>query len=320
MDWFWVLRLETVTYVLISCAMSLSSWDLLESLGSLSSWTFLFSRVDSYKQFSWHRFLIVSCPRCGPGLFRSDGVHGDGACHRDFHEFSQTLSRYVSTRRCQSRRSCISSSGTSLGQSHGAQLPCLEIPNKCHTQCFLERMTTPFCQGAWHLPMSGAGHTCRCEILLSFQITGFHMPSSCFRSKCEGKLLHFWSQMVLGHGVLRGGLPVVKCWNSPLWPSDPSWPPQHSARPELSWPSLSVSRPTCIHWRQTMKMATGTPKPRFVTISHHHPMRLLVGFKVLWPPSRCFLGKFTGVIVNVAHGLSPRCLLPDASFEGIWEV
>ena len=73
--------------------MSLSFWDLLESLGSLSSWKFLFSRVDSTN--SWHRFLIVSCPRCGPGLFRADGVHGDGACHRDFHEFSQTLSRWA---------------------------------------------------------------------------------------------------------------------------------------------------------------------------------------------------------------------------------
>ncbi len=33
----------------------------------------------------------------------------------------------------------------------------------------LERMTTPFCQGAWHLPMSGAGHTCRCEICFHFK-------------------------------------------------------------------------------------------------------------------------------------------------------
>lgn len=206
MDWFWVLRLETVTYVLISCAMYLSFWDLLESLGSLSSWKFLFSRVDSMN--SWHRFLIVSCPRCGARTFSCWWCTWRWCMPQRFSWVftnPEPLSRYVSTRRCQSRKSCISSSGTSLGQSHGAQLPCLEIPNKCRTQCFLERMTTPSCQGAWHLPMSGAGHTCRCECLLSFQIIGFDMPSSCFRSKCQGKFLHFWSQMVLGHGVLRGG-------------------------------------------------------------------------------------------------------------------
>lgn len=154
LDGFWVLRLETGLVLLISCAMSLSSWDLLESLGSLSSWKFLFSRVDSTN--SWHRFLIVSCPRCGARTFSCWWCTWRWCMPQRFSWVftnPEPLSRYVSTRRCQSRRSCISSSGTSLGQSHGAQLPCLEIPNKCHTdieafkQCFRKGWQLHFARG-----------------------------------------------------------------------------------------------------------------------------------------------------------------------------